>query len=82
MKNALGAWLHCRHAELHAGTDADYYASAELSHELSEQEIRTVLARISDCDVLFTTGQNYVSWAVRRIRIGTRPANLALAGLP
>lgn len=67
MVNALGAWLHCRHAEVHNGRDADHYASSEPSHELSETEIRTVMERISDCNVLFIPGQKYVSWAVRPI---------------
>jgi hypothetical protein len=63
MVNALGAWLHCRHADLHVGKDR--YASTEPPHELTEKEIRGVLKRISDCDILFTPGQTYVSWAVR-----------------
>ena len=69
MVAALGAWLHCRHANLHTGRDADRYASSEAPHELSEKEIRAVLERISECDVLFSRGQKYVSWAVRQTAI-------------
>ena len=79
MLDALGAWLHCRHADLHAGKDTDHYASTEPPHELTEKEIRAVLDRISDCDILFTPGQSYVSWAVRQLCISVK---LLLEQLP
>ena len=64
MLNALGAWLHCRQADLHADAERSHYSSPEAPHELSEQEIRTVTERISGCEELFAPGQKYVSWAV------------------
>ena len=67
MLNALGAWLHCRQADLHADAERSHYSSPEAPHELSEQEIRTVTERISGCEELFAPGQKYVSWAVSQI---------------
>lgn len=66
MLNAIGAWLHCRQADLHKDGATGQYSSAETPHELSEEEIRLVIERMSNCKVLFPADQAYVSWEVRQ----------------
>lgn len=67
MLNAIGAWLHCRQADLHKDGATSQYCSVETPHELSEEEIRLVVERMSNCKVLFPADQAYVSWEVRHI---------------
>lgn len=80
MLNAIGAWLHCRKDDLHKDGVTSQYATVEAPHELSEEEIRLVVERMSNCDVLFPADQAYVTWAVRQpVFVGSR---VPFAGKP
>lgn len=73
MLHAIGAWLHCRQADLYK--DATGHSSGEATHDLNEAEIRRIVGRMLDCGVLFLPNQMYVSWAVRQtVFAGTCPA--------
>ena len=72
MLNAIGAWLHCRQADIHIDAGGRHRSADEATYDLNEEEILRIVGRMSNCEVLCVPDQKYVSWAVRQaVCVGT-----------